>query len=135
MLPLLFVDDKVDVTHAVLGLFATEGHIIMRFEQYLHDSYLLWRLTKKNIPAWYAACALIFLDVDDKLFDVGYSLQLKREALATGSMAAASSLLMSDKIQEDLSGICWRAACNSLDAASKIAQEKKNETAKTTGLP
>jgi hypothetical protein len=42
---------------------------------------------------------------------------------------------MSDKIQDELSGICWRAACNSLDAERKIAQDKKNETVKTTGLP
>jgi len=135
ILPRLFVDDKIDATHAVLGLFTTQGHIIMRFELYLRYPYLLWRLTREFNAAGYTTCILEFLETDDELLDVGYSLQLKCEALATGSLAAACSYLMSDKIQKELSGICWKAACNSLDAERKIAQEKKNETVKTTGLP
>ena len=107
----------------------------MRFEQYLHDPYLLWRLAKEFNAVGYAACILDFLGTDDELLDVGYSLQLKHEALAIGSLADACSFVMSDKIQEELSGICWKAACNSLDADRKITQEKKNETVKTTGLP
>ena len=135
ILSMILVDDKVDVTSAVLGLFTTEGHIIMRFEQYLHYPYKLWRLTKEFNPAGYAACILEFLDTDDQLLDVGYSLQLKREALATGSLADAVSFLMTSEIQEELSGICWKSACNSLDAERKIGQEKKSETMQASGLP
>ena len=100
------VDDKLDITPAVLGLFTTEGHIIMRFEQYLRYSYRLWRMTKEFNSTEYAACILEFIELDDTLLDVGYSLQSKREAMATGSMAAACSHLMSNMIQEELSGIC-----------------------------
>ena len=94
ILPLLFVDDKIDVTHAVLGLFTTEGHIIMRFEIYLRYPYLLWRLTSEFNAAGYATCILEFLETDDEL------LEFAIEARGTGNRITGCRLHLSDVRQD-----------------------------------
>ena len=51
--PLLECDPEIDLTETVLGLLTTQGHLLMRFDQYAEYVGKLWRLSREHNPLGY----------------------------------------------------------------------------------
>ena len=64
-----------------------------------------------------------FLEEPDSVLDAGYSLPLKADAMAQGSIVAAKAFLLSDEIQEELRQLILEASATSLEVERKHQQE------------
>ena len=107
--------------------------MIIRFDMYSRFPTRLWRLCRKYTSTQYGSDIIIFLSTDDKFLDGGYSLLLKKEALASGCEADAVAHLMSADVQAELHLIFDAVSASSLDVERKHAQDKRFETTKVTG--
>lgn len=135
LIPKLTLDPSLNFMDVLLGLLTTEGHIIIRFSAYNAYPFKLWLMCKVYNPLGYLGQITSFLNSDDRMLDVGYSLRLKKEALAEGTIAEAADYLMSPQIQDELRRLCESISANSLQAERKINQDKKTETTRTSGVP
>jgi hypothetical protein len=90
---------------------------------------------RKYNPQSYGAEIVVFLHMDDRFLDAGYSLPLKRDAwqIAEDVEAAAVVYMMSQGVQDELVGLLEKASACTLDIERKNNQDKKSETKKVTG--
>jgi hypothetical protein len=125
MLPLLGGDAQLDVEAVVFGLLLTQSHIIMRFQQYTVYPCKLKCLCSAYNPAGYVESILEFLNTPDSQLDFGYSLPLKREALAQGGRDQAVEYLMARPRQQEIRDIFCQLEGHSLDVERQHSLVKK----------
>ena len=117
----------------LLALLQTQGHLVIRFDQYRQFPTRLWELTRKHNPEGFAAACFDFLHAPEKRLDLGFSLPLQQEAWKCQSETHACAWLQGEQVQALLCGIFDKAAAQSLDIERKHAQIKVAETTKVTG--
>ena len=103
---------------------------MQRYEQYPFRTVLLCRVWNEH------SCAAIleFLRAPEDDLDVGFSLQLQRDALARGGESEACRFLQTDSFQ-DMLGKTWEASCGtSLPVERKHAETKHNEKSRLCHL-
>ncbi|CAK0814231.1 unnamed protein product, partial [Prorocentrum cordatum] len=135
LIPLLAQDACLDCAGALADLLRTASHVVGRFDEYQTYPTELWRLTKRYNPDGYPTAAKSFLKEPERLLDAGYSLPLRREALACGGDGMAELFLASPSVQRELEGIL-EGAPSSMDAERKHAHDKMHDSVrKVSGLP
>jgi hypothetical protein len=132
--PLLQNDPDLDVLDAILALWTTEGHIVIRFAIYQAYPYLLWKLVRKFNPIGYALEIQEFLAVPEEQLDVGYSAQIKAKALASGSEADAVSYLMAEPMQEEMQGVLEKIVANSLSVERRHNRDKPTKGGRASSV-
>ena len=115
------VDPLVSVVDATLGILLTLVSIVARFSYFYEYPIALWRLSATLNGDGYVSAINRLLKCEDRLLDAGYSLPLKRKALASRD---PFSFMMSTEVQEELRQICVSASSTSLDVERILAQTK-----------
>eukprot|EP00959_Pyramimonas_sp_CCMP1952_P140079 2931248-Pyramimonas_sp.AAC.1 len=116
MIPLLTQDKDLDAVGALTGLLLTQGHIVVRFQQYAEYPMLLWKMVEAFNGDGARREAQAFIGLAASTLDTGYSKPLQTEAKRGRSDAEAVSWLLSRSVQQELFDFFHSAEGNSLDA-------------------
>ena len=119
-------DTQLDVSAAVTLLFSALLDILTRFKQHEDWPYLVFRLCQAYDADFEFNC-LRFLRVPDDQLDPGFSLQLKKLALAQGSAPRPMQYLVSGAVQRTLHVALAASSASSLPAERRFAEAKKAE--------
>ena len=130
----LYLDSSLDLTPALESLLLTQSHVVLRFEKYLHYPTKLWMLCERYNSTGYIAQCETFLEEEEALLDVGYSLKLRNEAQQKDNYAQQLAFLVSPQIQAELCGIVEHASTSSMPVERKHAMDKRNEKIKVVGI-
>ena len=91
-------DPELPPVETLLALLQTQGHLVIRFDQYRRFPTRLWELTRKHNPCTFAAACWDFLHAKQADLDVGFSLCLQREAWEGRSDADACAWLQGEEV-------------------------------------
>ena len=127
LLPRLHLDPQLDVSNAFWRLLVTQSHLVIRFREFLEYPTRLWRLCRRFNPDGYGYNVEMFLSAKTEELDVGYSLGLQADALSKGSHASGIAYMLTDAVQEEISGAFEHVDATALDIERKIKNDKDLE--------
>ncbi len=134
MLPALGADPRLDIPEVVAALFATECHILHRFEMYNQFPTKLWTLCRAFNRDGFVSAIEAFLETPAGELDCGYSVFLQREATRKASGGGALEYMVSDGVQSELESLLTTASATSLDVERKHNQDKRCEQRRLSGV-
>ena len=105
ILPHLDKDPCLDVHGAVQALFHTEADLCIRFSQYAACPFWLWHCCKIYNPVDFVQHIQVFLEMDVRQLDLGYSVGLQKDALGKGHLADQIEYMCSQAIQQEIQGV------------------------------
>ena len=127
MLPRLKNDPNTDMKQCVLRLLVTQGHIIIRFNQYGEYPAKLWKLSKKYNPMLYTSAIISFINEPVDNLDYGFSKPLQEEAwaIADQNESKAVEYLRGQEIQDELDALLEGVSGTTLEIERKHNQDKQ----------
>ncbi|CAK0828049.1 unnamed protein product [Prorocentrum cordatum] len=135
ILPFVPYGPLLPPTAAVTAMLGTLGNIVARLSVYEQYPTALWKCSKQfNRAGWAKECEG-FLAIPEQSLDVGFSLQLQRRALRTGSESAAVTFLMGPSTQADIDAVLTLGHATTLNAERKHVQDKKSEAPRLSTVP
>ena len=124
LLGTLCLDPELELSPATGGLLACAADLLLRLESLNQYPLKLCLLCRKWFPTAFLRQCVRFLQTPPELLDVGFSMQLRELALATGGELQGVEWLCSDRIQDFLTRAVEACVLNSLDAERLAARAK-----------
>jgi len=137
IVPLLHHDADLNLKEAVLALFVTMTHVLIRFDTFLQFPTSVWLLSEKYNPVGYVEQIERFLVIGKErpeCLDVGFSFPLylaattcKESGAGHQDHAACLRYLTSPSVQGEILAFVEYAQGTSLDAERQINQDRAVE--------
>ena len=131
----------------VTRLLITAGHVVLRFKQYTEYPCRAILMSKKWNPDGFHQEILRFLAAREEELDTGYSVVLRKEALASGRPCGSSPgrpcgsshtnailHLSSPPVQEELATIAYAIETSTLDVERKHNYDRRTEAPTVTSV-
>ena len=134
LIRLLPADQSLDVLDVLEGLFTTEIHIIIRYDQYSKYPTKMWEISRQFNPHHYATACQDLVETNDDELDFGYALLLKHDALSRGDIGSAVTYLTCPTVQEEVDCILRNGKAHSLDVERKNKQDKSSESQRVVSI-